>query len=43
MQLCSSRRRSEVGGNLTEEKKLLSLDWREVGGGASGRNGGGVG
>jgi len=34
---------SEVGGNLAEEKELLSLAWREVGRGAGGRNGGGVG
>jgi hypothetical protein len=32
-----------VGGNLAEEKKLLSLVWREDGGGFGGRNGGGVG
>jgi hypothetical protein len=42
MQLCSCRRRSEVGGNLAEEKKLLSLVWHEDGEGASGRNGSGV-
>ena len=35
--------RSEVGGNLVEEKELLSLAWREVGEGTGGRNGGGVG
>jgi len=35
--------RSEVGGNLAEEKELLSLAWREVSGGAGGRNGDGVG
>ena len=33
MRLCSCRRRSEVGGNLAEEKKLLSLAWSEVQGG----------
>ena len=33
MQLCSCKRRSEVGGNLAEEKKLLSLAWSEVRGG----------
>jgi len=33
MQLCSCRLRSEVGDDLAEEKKLLSLVWREVGGG----------
>jgi len=43
MQLCSCRRRSEMGGNLAEEKELLLLAWREVGGGAGGRNGGSVG
>jgi len=43
MQLCSCRRQSEVGGNLVEEKELLSLAWREADGGAGGRNGGGVG
>jgi len=32
-----------VGGNLVEEKELLSLAWCEVGEGACGRNGGGVG
>jgi len=42
-QLCSCRRRSEMGGNLVGEKELLSLAWREVGGGAGRRNGGGVG
>jgi hypothetical protein len=33
MQLCSCKRWSEVGGNLAEEKKLLSLAWSEVRGG----------
>ena len=33
MQLHSCRSRSRTGGNLAEEKKLLSLAWREVGGG----------
>jgi len=33
MQLHSYRWRSKAGGNLAEEKKLLSLAWREVGGG----------
>ena len=33
MQLLSCRWRSKAGGNLAEEKKLLSLAWREVGGG----------
>jgi len=33
MQLHSCRWRSKAGGNLAEEKKLLSLAWREVGGG----------
>jgi len=28
--------RSEVGGNLAEEKKLLSLAWHEVAGGSGG-------
>jgi hypothetical protein len=32
--------RSEVGGNLAEEKELLSLAWREVAGGSGGGNGG---
>jgi len=33
MQLHSCRWRSKAGGNLAEEKKLLSLAWHEVGGG----------
>jgi len=35
--------RSEVGGNLAEEKELLSLAWSGAGRGAGGRNSGGVG
>jgi len=35
--------RSEVGGNLAEEKELLSLAWSGAGGAAGRRNGGGVG
>jgi len=35
--------RSEVGGNLAEEKELLSLAWSGAGGATGGRNGGGVG
>jgi len=31
MQLRSCSRRSEVGGDLAEEKRLLSLAWSEVG------------
>jgi len=33
MQLHSCRWRSKAGGNLAEEKKLLSLAWRGVGSG----------
>jgi hypothetical protein len=33
-------RRGEVGGNLAEEKELLSLAWREVAGDSGGGNGG---
>ena len=33
MQFCSCSQWSEVRGDLAEEKKLLSLDWSEVGGG----------
>jgi len=37
MQLCSCRWQGEVEGNLAKGKELLSLAWREVGGGASRR------